>query len=66
MIDFPCTLGYTFLMHERVYSAAVIGPAGGMEEIDTARGLMAIDSIDLPENVVSEDLWRVHIFELHK
>ena len=66
MIDFPCALGYTFLMHARVYSTAVIDPAGGIEEINTARGLLVTDSIDLPEKVVYEDRWRVQIFELHK
>ena len=58
-IDFPCALDYTLLMLARAYSAAVIGPAGVMEEIDTAKWLLATDSMDPPEEAVHEDRPRV-------
>ena len=53
-IDFPCALDYTLLMLARAYSAAVIGPAGVMEEIDTAKWLLATDSMGLPDKAVQE------------
>ena len=63
MIDFPYSLDYTFPMIARLSSYAVIGPAGAMEEVNTARGLLATDSMDKREEAIHDSRLRVQFVE---